>query len=147
MKRKLKPIGVIFTVLLAIISVITVALAISARPLPDGSTAQLRRQYITALGYRCSEQELSREIVIPAEFSEVYQNYNELQKQYGFDLSRFKGDSATVYTYSVTDYPDPSGGFYRDINLNLIVSNGKIIGGDISSAELDGFMEGLHAKN
>ncbi|MCH5325238.1 MAG: DUF4830 domain-containing protein [Eubacterium sp.] len=135
------------TMLIAISTVMVIALAASGQTPPDGSTEEQRREYISTLGYRCAEGEQARNIVIPAHFTEVYENYNQLQLQSGFDLSRYKGDSAICYTYSITNYPDPTGGFYRDIKLTLITVGGKIVGGDISSAALDGFMEGLSCRD
>lgn len=147
MKRKLKPPLIMLTLLIAAVSVVIAALAMSGKPLPDGSNEQQRRIFIEELGYHCTEGETARNIVIPAEFSGVYQKYNDLQIQCGFDLSRFRGEEAVCYTYTLTDYPDPAGGFYRDIRLNLIVVDGKIVGGDICDTKLDGFMEGLKPKS
>ena len=76
-----------------------------------------------------------KEITIPTEFSDVYIKYNELQKKVGFDLLSFKGAKATVYTYKVTDYKE-----LKNAYANLIICNGKIIGGDIFTTDLKGEM-------
>lgn len=133
---------------LALVVAVAAVLFISAagRSMPDGSSERARREFVAMLGYNCADGESSREIIIPAEFNDVYEQYNSLQKECGYDLSRYKGENATCYTYTLTDYPDPNGGFYKDININILVCGGKIIGGDISSAELDGFMEGLKSR-
>lgn len=105
----------------------------------DGSTNALRIEYLSGLGYAVDETAVSvKEIVIPESFSDVYNEYNRLQQTAGFDLTRYKGDSACVYTYRLSD----SG----DTVINLIVSDNNIIGGDISSVRIDGEMKALEGK-
>lgn len=113
----------------------------------SGETMTDRTNYAKSLGYTVSpDSESVRNIVIPAVFGNVYENYNTLQKECGFDLSLYKGEDAVQYTYTISNYTDDSGNTLDNIIINLIVCDGKIIGGDICSAELDGFMTGLKAK-
>lgn len=102
----------------------------------EGSTNALRMTYIKSLGLDADDSAAtSKEIVIPQDFSEVYKEYNLLQKKSGFDLSHYKGEKATVYTYpSTTD---------KETEIHLIVHNGCIIGGDIASVSLNGEMKSL----
>ena len=65
---------------------------------------------------------------------EAVAKYNELQKEAGFDLSNYKGKNVTVYSCPVWN---------SDKLLNLIVYDGKIIGGDISDVAFDGEMKPL----
>lgn len=105
----------------------------------DGSTNALRVEYLSGLGYRVDETAVSvKEIVIPEIFSDVYSEYNRLQHRAGFDLSRYKGESACVYTYRLSDS--------EDTVINLIVSDNNIIGGDISSVRIDGEMKAIERK-
>ncbi len=105
----------------------------------DGSTNALRLEYISGLGYTADETAVSvKEIVIPESFSDVYTEYNRLQQTAGFDLSRYRGDSACVYTYRLSDS--------EETVINLIVSDNIIIGGDISSVRIDGEMKALERK-
>ena len=71
------------------------------------------------------------EFTIPQEFNAVYERYNALLKESGYDLSPFKGKKCKRYTYLI-----PS----QNARANIIVHNGKIIGGDISGITLDGVM-------
>ena len=71
------------------------------------------------------------EFTIPTEFNEVYSRYNELLKTAGYDLSPYKGKTCKRYTYLI-----PS----QNARANIIVYDGKIIGGDISGITLDGIM-------
>lgn len=109
----------------------------------DGENDAQRRTYISSLGYTVSEEEPeTAEITVPQEFSDVYTQYNELQLQAGFDLKAFKGRQATRYSYFLTDYDAE-----QYVVANLIVCEGKVIGGDISSRRLDGFMLPLEHKD
>ncbi len=76
------------------------------------------------------------EITIPNEFDKVMSQYNEIQKQQGLDLSKYRKKTATRYTYKVTNYPGYSGTVYA----NVITFRGKVIGGDICTADSKGFL-------
>lgn len=103
----------------------------------NGKTNKQRVDYIKSIGLKPSEEcKSSKEIIIPEQFDAVYQNYNALQKSAGFDLLLYMGSKATVYTYDI----DTPAGYTGDTVANLIVYKGRIIGGDISSCALDGFM-------
>ncbi|MBR6771881.1 MAG: DUF4830 domain-containing protein [Clostridia bacterium] len=79
------------------------------------------------------------EVVIPAEFSEVYEKYNELQKSQGFDLSKHAGKTATRWTLCINGHPSGE----EEVYATLLVINTRVIGGDVCAARLDGFMHGL----
>lgn len=101
----------------------------------DGDTNEKRVSYIKSLGIEPEDSEVSfKEITIPAEFSDVYKEYNSLQKKAGFDLSRYKSKPAVIYTYGIAG----SNSF-----VHLIVFDGKIIGGDIAEVNLNGQMKPL----
>lgn len=108
----------------------------------SASTQDELISFISSLGYTAkNEPDSVEEIIIPEEFDKVYEQYNELQKISGLDLSRYKGCTAKKWTFTITDYP----GYEQQdcIKINLIVYGKRIIGGDICSVELDGFMTGL----
>ncbi|MBQ8764356.1 MAG: DUF4830 domain-containing protein [Clostridia bacterium] len=71
------------------------------------------------------------EFEIPLKFNSVWENYNNLLKEKGYDLALYKGKKCKRYTYLI-----PS----ENARANIIVSDGKIIGGDISSITLNGIM-------
>ncbi|MBR5233184.1 MAG: DUF4830 domain-containing protein [Clostridia bacterium] len=108
----------------------------------SASTQTEQLEFIAQLGYTVNtEPDSVEEVIIPEEFDDLYTQYNEMQKQADLDLSRYKGCNAKKWTYTVTDYP---GYENRDcIKINLLVYSGRIIGGDICSVELDGFMNPL----
>lgn len=81
-------------------------------------------------------------VTIPSSFDKVFVGYNDLQKQQGLDLSKYKGKEVTRYTYRVTNYPDYEGTVYA----NLLIYRGKVIGGDICSADQNGFVVSFDGK-
>ena len=81
----------------------------------------------------------SAEVRIPAEFDDVYLEYNALQKEQGLDLEPYRGMTVKRTVYLVTNYPEGRSNVYA----HLLICDGKIIGGDIASGELDGFMHGF----
>lgn len=103
----------------------------------DVSTNSKRVDFAFSLGCKVEETALSEKHVrIPDDFSDVYEQYNELQKQAGYDLAGYKGCEVTLYTYKVLE-----GGISgEETFFNIIVYRGRVIGGDISSALLDGKM-------
>lgn len=93
--------------------------------------------FLTDLGYSFNPHYAEKTFTLPFDFDTVYNNYNEIQKEAGFDLEPYKGKKCTMYTYELTNHP------FGKANANIIVYNGEIIGGDISSVSLDGFMTPL----
>lgn len=73
---------------------------------------------------------------IPREFDKIMTSYNEIQKRSGLDLSKYRGREVTRYTYVINNYPSYDG----RVNANIIVYNGRVIGGDISSSDVSGFI-------
>ncbi len=82
-------------------------------------------------------------VTIPNEFDKVYVGYNDLQRQQGLDLSKYKNKDIKRYTYKVTNYPDYEGMVYA----NILVYRGRVIGGDICSADVNGFVTSFDGKS
>jgi len=76
---------------------------------------------------------------IPSEFDKIMKTYNELQKQQGLDLSKYKGRDVMRYTYEITNYPNHAG----KVLANVIVCKNRVIGGDICSTDISGFIHGF----
>ncbi len=79
------------------------------------------------------------QIKMPAEFDSVMIEYNELQKSQGLDLSKYRRRDVTRYTYKVKNYPKYDGTVYATI----LVYRNKVVGGDICSADVNGFVKGF----
>ncbi len=128
----------LFALFLIVICVIFVSSRFSSSTIYaiSGDTNFNRISYLKSINCSVEEEIISqKDIVIPSEFSDVYKKYNEIQIKAGFNLLNFKGVNATIYTYKVTDYNG-----IKNAYANLIVSDGRIIGGDIFTTDLGGQM-------
>jgi hypothetical protein len=83
------------------------------------------------------------EVIIPKDFDAVYKKYNDVQKAQSLNLEKYRNKAVKRYTYEIIDYADYSGTVY----VNLLVHKDKVVGGDICSAEADGFMHGFDKNN
>lgn len=76
------------------------------------------------------------EVVIPGTFNDVYTQYNELQKEQGLDLTGYAGKTCKRWVYRVLNYPRDG----QEVYATLLIYDGRVIAGDISSSSLNGFM-------
>lgn len=111
--------------------------------LQTAETSDDRLKFISDFGWIVDEDPIEvRQIAIPQEFDDIYNNYNQLQLSQGYDLTGFAGRSVKRWTYVIRNYPDVSS--KEDyVRINLLICDGKIIGGDVCSIKLDGFMHGF----
>lgn len=78
-------------------------------------------------------------VTLPEEFDKIFTAYNEIQRRQGLNLTKYKRKDVTRYTYTVTNYEDYDGKVYA----NVLVYKGRVIGGDICSADTSGFIHGF----
>lgn len=150
---KLKLTGLLVLCAFALVALFTVfprgnssanamASAISEKSIKfDGiKTEENLLDFITSLGIEVKTPAYSSiDVDLPRVFDAVYSKYNDVQKQQGFDLSKYKGKTLHRYTYEITNYPateNASGKVY----LTLFVYKNKVVGGDISSKDYGGFV-------
>ena len=79
------------------------------------------------------------ELLIPEQFDETYTEYLDLQKSQGFDLTQYCGKRAKRCTYEITNYPTGEG----SVQASILIYKNQVIGGEVLSARLDGFIHGL----
>ena len=99
-----------------------------------------RVAFLRSLGWDVSDTPVEEQtVLVPTDFSGAYSDYNDLQLTQGFDLSKYGGLEAVRYTYEVYNHPDSTDTVVADI----LVYRNEVIGGDVKSTSLDGFMQGL----
>lgn len=76
---------------------------------------------------------------LPEELDRALAGYNELQREQGFDLSRYKKKTLTRYTYELSEYEGYAGTVY----VNLLFFHDRVVAADISSADPAGFVRPL----
>ena len=106
-------------------------------------TIEDRIEFLRQFGWEVEQTPAEEaEVQIPAEFDKVFAGYNEIQKAQGLDLGRYKNKKVMRYTYVITNYPDYKG----KVLANLLIYRGKVIGGDICTADVHGFIHGFEKK-
>ena len=106
-------------------------------------TNEDRVGFLSQFGWEVESEPLEEvTIKIPAEFDKVMNSYNELQRNQGLDLSKYRGREVTRYTYQVNNFPDYRG----TVMANVIVYKNRVIGGDLCSSDVTGFICGFEGK-
>lgn len=101
-----------------------------------------RAAYLAGLGWEVTGLPTTEEVALPETFGTEYEEYLALQTAGGFDLLPYAGQTVTRYSYPIGNYPTGTDTVFAD----LLVLEGEIIGGELRSAELDGFMAPLTAR-
>lgn len=105
-------------------------------------TNEDRIAFLAQFGWEVGAEPIeSTTVTIPKEFDKVFAAYNELQRAQGLDLTEYGGRTVERYTYTVTNYD----GYEGTVLANLLISRGRVIGGDICSADSAGFLHGFTA--
>ena len=103
----------IFGIVLLLVGIIVISVtfvsnhtseAQSVSAVISAKTDSERRAYLSKYGYKLASDCEQKEITIPKKWNDVYNSYNQIQKNQGFDLTDYKGQKATLYTYTVTNY-------------------------------------------
>lgn len=121
-----------------VLAILTIMLTKPAEQ--DVGTTEGRAAYLSALGWEVDMATETRQvIVLPRDFTGAFAQYNAMQKEQGFDLSEYAGMECVLYSYRVVNYPAAD----STIVAQLFLYGARVIGGDIHSTTLDGFMHTL----
>ncbi len=115
--------------------------AASAVADPKGvKTNEDRVSYLESYGWAVEDAPIAvEELLIPKEFDETYTQYLQLQEDQGFDLTKYRGKQVKRYTYVITNYPTGETG----VQASLLMYRSTVVGGDVLSPQLGGFIHGL----
>ena len=124
--------------------VITLALALGGRSEPASAPAvtgnEARVQFLKSFGWEAAATPVeSGRVKIPAEQSEVFDRYAQLQKSQGYDLAPYAGKTVMRYVYQITNYPDAT----EPVYATLLVHKNQIIGGDVTNTSPEGRVQGF----
>ena len=109
----------------------------TAAPISDNDS---RVEFLAGKGWDVSASPVeSGQVRIPEEPSEVFQRYNQLQKQQGYDLSTYAGKNVMRYVYKVENFPDAT----EPVYATVLVYKNQIIGGDITDTSAGGKVQGI----
>ena len=103
-------------------------------------TNEARGKFLTDLGWEVTTSPTeSSQVRIPQEQSQVFDRYNALQKNQGYDLSAYAGKNVMRYVYKVENYPNAT----EPVYATLLVYKNQVIGGDITDTSANGMIQGL----
>lgn len=105
----------------------------------ENAVETLCEHTLSTFGWETSGLISQEQVTLPDSFGPTYESFLSLQEEAGFHLSPYAGKTVTRYTYGIQNYPTGEDNVYAD----LLVYNRKIVGGDIRTASLDGFMTSL----
>ncbi|MCL2509201.1 MAG: DUF4830 domain-containing protein [Oscillospiraceae bacterium] len=106
-------------------------------------TAEERLAFLSQFGWEVDEDPVEvAEVIVPSEFDEVYENYNAIQKAQNLDMTPYNGKRVKRWTYSVRNYPGYEAR-KNVVQINMLVYEGMVVGGDVCSLELNGFIQGF----
>ena len=134
------------TILLGALALVVIALVmLLGRPAQTTgaspvSSNDARVKFLENFGWTVSPTPAeSGRVKIPAEQSEVFDRYAQLQKSQGYDLSPYAGKTVMRYVYQITNYPEATDPVYA----TLLVHKNQIIGGDITNTSPQGKIQGF----
>lgn len=108
----------------------------------SAATNEERVAFFSQFGWKVNAEPVeTKEIVIPEKFNDVYNSYNKIQKDQGLDLTPYAGKTCKQWVYLVTNYPQTP-----EVRGTILVYGNRVIGGDLSTAALDGFMTGFRGE-
>ena len=139
--QKRQPISlIVFLALLLIVIVLTCGSSATSLTNSRIKTIADACNVLQELGWETDPlQAAETESVLPTQFDDTFISYNSIQLEQGWDLTKYAGKSVTIYTIPIINYTSST----DNVLATLIVYKGRLIGGDIHSASMNGFMHSL----
>lgn len=147
LKRERLIAGAVALVALGAVVAVAVGL-VNARGAPSSSegsaqevkTNEDRVAYLESFGWTVESEPIAvEELLIPEQFDETYKQYLDLLSSQGFDLTQYAGKRVKRYTYVITNYPTGE----KNVQAGLLIYRDTVVGGDVLSSQLGGFIHGL----
>jgi hypothetical protein len=106
-------------------------------------TAEDAAKFLTQFGWEVNADDVEEvDVTLPSAFDKILTAYNELQMRQGLNLTKYKNKPVVRYTFTVKNYPGAEG----PVLANVLVYRNRVIGGDLCSAEMSGFVTGFDGK-
>lgn len=147
LKRERVIAGAVALVALGAVVAVAVGL-VNARGAPSSSEGSAREvktnedrvAYLESFGWTVESEPIAvEELLIPEQFDETYKQYLDLLSSQGFDLKQYAGKRVKRYTYVITNYPTGE----KNVQAGLLIYRDTVVGGDVLSSQLGGFIHGL----
>lgn len=95
-------------------------------------------EFLRQFGWTAGEPTVD-EIIIPAEFNDLYLQYNAIQTAQGLDLLPYAGKTCTRMVFPIENYPNGT----DPVQATLLIYQSRVIGGDLCTTALDGWQTGF----
>lgn len=106
-------------------------------------TAADAAKFLSQFGWEVNASDVEEvDVKLPSSFDKILTAYNELQLRQGLNLAKYKNKAVVRYTFTITNYPGAQG----PVLANVLVYRNRVIGGDLCSADMDGFVAGFDGK-
>ena len=147
LKRERVIAGAVALVALGAVVAVAVGL-VNARGAPSSSEGSAREvktnedrvAYLESFGWTVESEPIAvEELLIPEQFDETYKQYLDLLSSQCFDLTPYAGKRVKRYTYVITNYPTGE----KNVQAGLLIYRDTVVGGDVLSSQLGGFIHGL----
>ncbi|MEE1012502.1 MAG: DUF4830 domain-containing protein [Acutalibacteraceae bacterium] len=146
---KTKIMAVAFAVVAVVISIVMLFMN-EKKPVLDNTAINYKAEnsaqrtaFISQFGWKISDEPVEiSEVIIPEDFDAGYTEYAAMNKAQGLDLEIYKGVRAKRWTYDVLNYPGLEN-MNGTVQVNLLIYEGRVIGGDVCSLEQGGFIHGF----
>lgn len=99
-------------------------------------------EFLSSYGWKINDSSVQLEnIKLLFSRDKVFNDYNEIQKQQGFDLLPYMGKEVIKYSCNILNFP---GYENSDIIFAVVyIYEDRVIGADIHSSAADGFIQGV----
>ena len=126
------------TLLMLLSAIFNGAAAVDAVPDPRISAAV---DFLASYGWTAAPASCeTAEVAVPETFGRVWEGYNDLQREQGFDLSPCRGRLLTRFTFTVTDPPPDAVG---PVLANVFFDGETVVAADICAVGSSGFIRGV----
>ncbi len=139
-----KKIAVIFAAVVVAIAALVMLLSGGNSASPTANTNvsnnDARVEFLKGFGWDVTTSPVeSSQVRIPEKSSEVFDRYNTMQKQHGYDLSQYAGKTVMRYVYKINNYP----GAIEPVYATLLIYKNQVIGGDVTDTAAKGHIHGF----
>ncbi len=139
-----KKAALIFTAVVLVIAALVMLFSGGKDTAPTVSTGVSdndgRVAFLKGFGWEVTTSPVeSSQVKIPKEASQIFDRYNQLQKNQGYVLSQYAGKTVMRYVYQVNNYP----GATEPVYATLLVYKDQVIGGDITDTSAKGKIQGF----
>ncbi len=139
-----KKIAIIFAAVVVAIAALVMLLSGGRDASPTATTNvsnnDARVEFLKGFGWDVTTSPVeSSQVRIPEKSSEVFDRYNAMQKQQGYDLSQYAGKTVMRYVYKINNYP----GAIEPVYATLLIYKNQIIGGDVTNTAAKGHIHGF----